>query len=302
MSAADEAVGNPRGLRALTSAINPTAFLTVLIWSAIAPFTKYALADFPPLGFMTLRMSFAAVIIFLVLAVRRRPMSIDRADVPRYLFAGVFFFGLSTVLFTEGLARTTVAHMIILASTGPLIGAVWRGFAHREMPDRRSLLAMMIGFVGVLIVVGDASASDGASVVGDLMGLTSAALWVGMTVYPQPLVRKYGALRFTGWVILASLLLILPLSLPSWSKLTADVPPPLAWAALLYASLGTLVGNTLWQSAVQQIGPARTLIYLYLQPFLALLIAAIVLGDRLTPMQAIGGVLAIGGVMLVRKK
>jgi len=153
-----------------------------------------------------------------------------------------------------------------------------------------------------LIVVGDASSAEGASVTGDLMGLASAALWVGMTIYPQPLVRKYGALRSTGWFILASLLLIVPLSLPAWGSVSDDVPPALAWGALLYAAMGTLIGNTLWQSAVQQIGPARTLIYLYLQPFLALLIAAIVLGDRLTPLQAIGGLLAIGGVMLVRKR
>jgi drug/metabolite transporter (DMT)-like permease len=286
----------------LAQSINPTAFCTVLIWSAIAPFTKYALAEFPTLGFMTLRMSIAAIAIFLYLAVRHHPMGIDRPDVPRFLLAGVGFFGFSTLLFTEGLARTTVAHMIILASTGPLIGAVWRWLSHRETPDRRSLLAMAIGFAGVLIVVGDASSSDGASVIGDLMGLASAALWVGMTVYPQPLVRKYGALRSTGWVILASLLLIVPLGIPSWGTLARNVPSPLAWSALLYAAMGTLVGNTLWQSAVQQIGPARTLIYLYLQPFLALLIAAIVLGDRLTQMQAIGGLLAIGGVMLVRKR
>jgi drug/metabolite transporter (DMT)-like permease len=53
---------------------------------------------------------------------------------------------------------------------------------------------------------------------------------------------------------------------------------------------------------VQQVGPVRTLVYLYLQPFFSLVIAAIVLGDRLTPVQAIGGVLAIGGVVLVKKK
>jgi drug/metabolite transporter (DMT)-like permease len=301
VSSIDEAAGR-RGMRSLSAAINPTAFVTVLIWSAIAPFTKYALADFPPLVFMALRMGIAGATIFLVLAVRRRAMAIERVDVPRFLLAGIVFFGCSTVLFTEGLARTTVAHMIILASTGPLIGAVWRWLAHHETPDRRSLLAMAIGFAGVLIVVGDASASEGASVVGDLMGLASATLWVGMTIYPQPLVKKYGALRSTGWVILISLLLIVPLSFLSWGTLAEDVPSGLAWSALLYAAVGTLVGNVLWQSAVQQIGPARTLIYLYLQPFLALLIAAIVLGDRLTPLQAIGGLLAIGGVMLVRKR
>jgi drug/metabolite transporter (DMT)-like permease len=286
----------------LVQSVNPTAFFAVLIWSGIAPFTKYALDDFPTLGFMSFRMGIAGVAIFAYLLVRRQPMGIARSDVPKFLLTGILFFGLSTLLFTGGLARTTVAHMIIIASTGPLIAAVWRWLVYRDRPDRRSLLAMMVGFVGVLIVVGDASSAQGASVIGDLMGVASAALWVGMTIYPQPLVKKYGALRSTGWVIVASLLLIVPISIPSLGAVARNVPPPVAWGALLYAAMGTLVGNTLWQSAVQQIGPARTLIYLYLQPFLALLIAAIVLGDRLTPLQAIGGLLAIGGVMLVRKR
>ena len=286
----------------LAQAIHPTAFFAVLIWSGIAPFTKYALADFPTLGFMTFRMAIAGLAIFAYLALRRRPMGIERSDVPRFLLAGMLIFGVSSLLFTGGLARTTVAHMIIIASTGPLIAAVWRWLAYRDRPDRRSLIAMTIGFVGVLIVVGDASSAQGASVIGDLMGVVSAALWVGMTIYPQPLVKKYGAMRSTGWFIVASLLVIVPISIPSLGALARDVPPPVAWGALLYAAMGTLVGNVLWQSAVQQIGPARTLIYLYMQPFLALLIAAIVLGDRLTPLQAIGGLLAIGGVMLVRKR
>ena len=302
MSAAAEVAVEPGGRRRAISAINPTAFVTVLIWSAIAPFTKYALRDFPTLGFMTFRMGIAAGTIFLYLLLRRQPMRILWGDFPRFLLAGIGFFGLSTLLFTGGLARTTVAHMIILASTGPLIGAVWRGVAYRERPDRRSLVAMAIGFAGVLIVVSDASSANGASVIGDLMGLASAALWVGLTIYPQPLVKRYGALRSTGWMILASLLLIVPLSIPSLGEITRNVPPPRAWGALLYAAMGTLIGNTLWQSAVQQLGPSRTLIYLYLQPFMALLVAAILLGDRLTPLQAIGGLLAIGGVMLVKKE
>lgn len=301
MSKTGKPVAPGMRIRSLFGSISPTAFVTVLIWSAISPFTKYALEQFPPLGFMVFRMSIAAAATFLVLALRRQPMGIERSDLRKFLIAGVPLFGLSSLLFTGGLARTTVAHMVILSSTGPLLGAIWYWLVHGQTPDRRSLLGMAIGFAGVLIVVGDASSVEGASVLGDLMGLASSALWVGVTVYPQPIVRKYGSLRSMGWIVLMSLLLIAPLSIPSLGTMTNDLPSSLAWGALLYAAMGTLVGNVLWQMAVQQVGPARTLIYLYLQPFLALLIAAIVLGDRLTPGQAIGGLLAIGGVILVKK-
>lgn len=271
------------------------------MWGAIAPFTKYSLDTIPTLAFMAIRMSIATLAVFLLLAARRKPVGIERDDLPKFLLAGTVLFALSTLLFTGGLSQTTVAHMVILSSTSPLLGAVYRWFFRHERPDRRSMLAMLIGFLGVVIVVGDGSATDGTSVIGDLMGLTSAALWVGVTIYPQPLVRKYGATRATGWMVAASLLLIVPLSLHELGEVVRQPAPPLAWGGLLYAAMGTFAGNALWQDAVQQVGPARTLIYLYLQPFLALLIAAIVLGDRMTLVQAIGGLLAIGGVMLVKK-
>lgn len=295
-------VARPRSAaRSFADAINPTAFMAVLIWGAIAPFTKYALASITPFPFMALRMSLAAVAVFLVLLIRRQPIGIERRDLPRFVLAGTFLFGISTLLFTSGLSRTTVAHMVILASTGPLIEAVYRAVFQRQWPDRRSLFALLIGFAGVVIVVGDGSAVQGTSILGDLMGLISASLWVGVTIYPQPLVRKYGATRATGWMVALSLPLLIPLSLPELGPLMRNPAPALAWGGLFYSAMGTFVGNSLWQAAVQQVGPARTLIYLYLQPFLALMIAAIVLGDRLTPMQAIGGLLAIGGVMMVKK-
>ncbi len=285
----------------IAQAINPTAFLAVLVWSAIAPFTKYALQYIPPVPFMALRMSIAALAVFLLLIARRQPIGIERADIPRFLLAGTVLFAVSTLLFTTGLSRTTVAHMVILASTGPLIEAVYRAIFRHHRPDRRSLLAMAMGFIGVIIVVGGGSATEGNSIAGDLMGLVSASLWVGVTVYPQPLVRKYGATRATGWMVAMSLLLLVPLSLPAMGPVLTDPAPAFAWGGLFYAAMGTFIGNALWQAAVQQVGPARTLIYLYLQPFLALVIAALVLGDRLTLGQAIGGLLAIGGVMLVKK-
>ena len=48
-------------------------------------------------------------------------------------------------------------------------------------------------------------------------------------------------------------------------------------------------------------GASRTLIYLYLEPVGAMILAALFLGERLTPLQALGGALALVGVALVRR-
>lgn len=301
----DRSGSSPRAggrIAQVSALISFTALAAVLVWSGVAPFGKYALEDFPTLAYVAMRPVIAAITVFGVLAARGETVWVDPRDWKRFFVAGALCIGLSQLLFIGGLARTSVAHLIILASTSPLLAAVYRWVRYGQRPNQRAGLGMALGFIGVLIVVGDAGGSEGTSVIGDLMGLGAAAAWVGATVMPQPLVDRYGAPRATGWLLVAAAVLVVPLGIPALIETAHHPPPALAWGSLLYTAMALLVGNTLWQRAVQQVGPGRTLVYLYLEPVLALIIAAIVLGERLTPVQALGGLLALGGVMLVQNE
>jgi drug/metabolite transporter (DMT)-like permease len=256
----------------------------------------------PPMVYIALRPVIAAVLVFGAMTLLRKPMGIERSDYGRFVIAGVCLIGLSQLLFMGGLSLTSVSHLIILSSTSPLIGALYRWWRYGDRPDRRSAVALALGFLGVLLVVGDSGASEGTSLKGDLLALAAGATWVAATVYPQPLVQKYGAARATGWFLLLPALVFLPVGLFWLGDVRASPPPNLAWVALVYGAVGMLAGNTLWQRAVQDVGPSRTLIYLYLEPFIVLIIAALALDERLTVVQALGGVLAMIGVILVRKR
>lgn len=300
---------NPEDLRSPTTgssrlgaAISLPALGAILFWSGVAPFGKYALNEMPAMVYIALRPALAAVLVFAVLALLRKPIRIDRSDLPRFFVTGVGLIGLSQLLFMGGLSLTSVSHLIILSSMSPLIGALYGWIRTRELPDRRSTLALVLGFIGVILVVGGAGSSAGTSLLGDMLAICAAATWVGATVYPRPLVRKYGASRATGWFLLLSGIVLLPIGLFWIGDVRLDPPPTLAWVALVYGAVGMLAGNTLWQRAVQEVGPSRTLIYLYLEPFLVLVIAALALDERLTVLQALGGLLAMAGVILVRKQ
>lgn len=274
----------------------------IFFWSCMGPFAKWALAEFPTLAYTVLRPAIAVILLFGFLAIRRQPLMIERSDWGRVFLAGTVAAGLSQFFYIGGLSRTSVSHNVILISCTPLLIAGYRLVIKRERLDRRSLLGVLGGFLGVTMLVSGAGGSGNATLLGDVLSLCGAVAWMFATILPAPLLAKYGTLRTSGWILGSSMIGILPLSIFSISDAVTNPPSALAWASLVYGGVfGILIGNSLWQHAVHQIGPSRTLIYLYLEPVGSMILAALFLGERLSPIQGLGGLLALLGVALVKK-
>ena len=292
---------SPQSPLAVTRWLNVPALTAVVIWSAAFPIAKYALEEFHVLAYAAIRPLIAATVGFALLKLRGRGIGIARADWPRLLvagFAGMVVFQLG---FIVGLERTSASHSALIASAAPpILGAIllwlWRG----DRPGRRSTLGLAVGFAGVALLVGDPNA-EGATVSGDLISMLAAAGWVVVTIVPAPLVRRYGPLRLATWLTLCAGVTIIPFSLDALRETAREMPSLLAWGSLVYtAILGMVIANVLWHRAVQTLGANQTLPYLYLQPLLALALAAVLLGERMGPLQLAGGLAAMVGVALVR--
>jgi drug/metabolite transporter (DMT)-like permease len=279
-----------------------SALTAVLIWGGTFPIAKYALDEFSVLSYATIRPLIASGIIFAVLRLRGETIGIARADWPRLLlagFAGMFLFQAGFII---GLDLTSSSHSAIIASAGPpILGILVLWVLRGDRPSGRMLAGLAVGGGGVILLVGDPSA-DGASVLGDLISLGAALAWVGVTIIPEPLVRRYGPFRVTAWMIFCSAVAFLPISAGELIETARDVPSPLAWGSLFYTGIfGMTVANSLWQRAVHSVGASQTMPYLYLQPAVALGLAAVMLGERLGLVQLAGGLLAMVGVALVRR-
>ena len=76
-----------------------------------------------------------------------------------------------------------------------------------------------------------------------------------------------------------------------------------SWAALAFSAfISGGVGFTLWYQGVKKIGVTRTVVYHYIVPFVAVLFAALFLGERITVPQIAGGVSILAGVYLVQRR
>ena len=74
------------------------------------------------------------------------------------------------------------------------------------------------------------------------------------------------------------------------------------WALLVFATLGPLVlTNLLWFRALHRIGPARATLAANLNPFVAAIIALLLLAEPMTPLQVLGGVFIAAGIVVARR-
>jgi drug/metabolite transporter (DMT)-like permease len=70
-----------------------------------------------------------------------------------------------------------------------------------------------------------------------------------------------------------------------------------AWFSVLYLAVaGTLLAFFWWNLAIQRVGAGRTAVFTNLVPVVGVLLAWVVLGERLTAVQLFGGLLTVAGV------
>jgi drug/metabolite transporter (DMT)-like permease len=75
------------------------------------------------------------------------------------------------------------------------------------------------------------------------------------------------------------------------------------WVLLLFATIGPLVlTNVLWFRSIRRIGANRATLVANLEPFVAAVLAVVLLSEPLGLLQILGGVAIAGGIVLARRR
>jgi drug/metabolite transporter (DMT)-like permease len=75
------------------------------------------------------------------------------------------------------------------------------------------------------------------------------------------------------------------------------------WILVVLATLGPLVlTNILWFRSLHRVGPARATLAVNLQPFVAAVLAVVLLSEPLSTLQVLGGVLIAAGIIIARRR
>jgi drug/metabolite transporter (DMT)-like permease len=274
--------------------------LTVTIWALNFTVSKYILdAGLGPLPYSSLRYSAAALVFVALTYPRERSFRIARSDLPLVALAVLLLLA-NQLSFVYALDLTTATTAALLFGTLPIFTALISRLAGIERLGRRFWIAAVLSFAGVALVTAGSGKSVSSNLGGDLLAVLGAATWGAYSVAIAPLMRRYSPFRLSAIFLASVSVALLLLASPKLRDQSFDFDA-LVWIGFAFAVLGPLVlTNVLWFTAIDQVGPSRASLFANLQPFLAAIIALLLLDEQLTRMQVAGGLAIAAGILLSR--
>jgi drug/metabolite transporter (DMT)-like permease len=179
----------------------------------------------------------------------------------------------------------------ILIASVPLIVAV---LAIRFDPAERAtgirLLGLVIGFVGVIVLVGIDVAGDADELLGAVLILLAS---FGYAAAPMILKRKFPDVDARASMGATLLLATALLAVPAAFTVPSEMPTDEALASLVILGLVcTALALVIFSVLIVEVGPGKALVITYINPVVAVVLGVIVLGESLGP-GAIAGLLLI---------
>jgi len=273
---------------------------TILLWALNLSVTKYILTHgFQPLSYATVRYGLAGLVFVAATLYLERTLRVARRDVPVLVLAAGLLF-LNQLAFVFALDVTTASTIGLVLGAIPIFAGLLGLALGTERPTRRFWLSAAVSALGVGLVAAGSGGDLGRDLGGILLGLATAATWAAYSVTVAPLMRTYSPSRMSAVVLPVVWVGLLLVGLPQ----TADQEWSLGWEVwtlMAFATLGPLVvTNVLWFRSVHRIGANRATLAANLQPFVAAVLAVILLSESLTWLQVAGGVLIAVAILAVR--
>lgn len=246
------------------------------------------------ISLLTLRSAVALVVLLAFLRLRHAPAP------PPGIRRRAWALGLLLALYSYGLIGAMeyipVGMAVLIFYTYPLIIAALSWARGRERPSVPTVAALLAAFFGLMLALNVTAGSlDGTGVA---MAAGAAITLATLVVFGERTIQKGGAGPVTLHMMTAATLVYgaVDLALGHFALPTTNA----AWIGFLGAPLFYSFPSVAFFYVIGLLGPVRTGLVMNLEPIASVSFAFLILGQRLAPIQILGGSLVIGALMLAR--
>lgn len=295
MSGASTSVAERAGARERVAGVVLVA-VSAASFGTLAIFARYAYrAGGEPAAVLFLRFTVAAMVLVAVLAVRREPLPRGRALLPLVGLGAVGYVGQSLAYFTA-LTYASVALVSLLLYLFPVIVVLLSAVFLGERLTRVRGTALALALAGSALTVGSGA---GGRPLGIVLGIASAVLYALYIVIGSRVTAGVGAIPAATVIVGSAALcfgLVVLVTRPAFPHGALG-----AVAILGLALVATVVAIVTFFEGLARLGPTDASTLSTFEPVVTVLLAATLLGERVTPLQLAGGALILGAVLLLAR-
>jgi len=283
---------NQQHLGALLVLISAAGFATLPIFIKMA----YATGA-NTLTVLTLRFTLAALLLWIFL----KPLGISPRIRVKTIFKlslmGIIGYGSMSFLFASSLHYLSASLAEMLLFIYPVLVSIMSFIIGAEQFSWQKGLALVICVSGLFLILGVSFAS--ISSLGVILGLSSAIVYSCYILISNRVLKDVHSLVATTYVCSAASLVFLLYTLAT-DQLMLTLPVT-GWLSLLgIAFFATIVAILCFFAGLGKIGAANASIISTAEPVIAVLFSALFLGEQLTILQGIGGLLIVGSISILQ--
>jgi drug/metabolite transporter (DMT)-like permease len=287
----------------------PFYLILALIWGCSFLFIEVGLESFTPAGVAFTRIAFGALVLTIISLVTRTPI-LPRWSWKYVFVASMLWASIPWMLFSFAQQYVTSALAGIINGTTPLMTLVAIMIAFREeKPTRQRIVGLLIGFVGMVIVVGvwNLVQSEESS---SLLGIGALLLAVCCYGTAFPFARRYlsgtrdhaapNPIALATGLMVGGLIVTGPVVAVTGLTRDGSVSGQSFWSLVALGALGSGIAYVLNFIVVQRSDATTASTVTYLTPLVAIIVGALVLGERITWNEPLGGVLVVVGAAIAQ--
>jgi len=277
--------------------------LTMLFWASNAVMARALHEMLPPVAMAFWRWLLAAVLLLpFVLRPMYRQRALLRANLARLaLLAALGVSSYNTLLYAA-LQTTTATNGVLINSVTPLLIALSGWLVFRVKLDRRQQMGIVLSLFGMTAIVGRGDLGVLAHLDfnrGDFLLIAGAFSWSLYTIFLRWRPAGIGTAAFLGATVTIGAALLLPLYLIEAATGRSAVWNAASVGGIVYCAVfPSVLGYLFWNRGVQQVGPNRAALFLYLIPVFGVALAVTFLGERLHLYHLAGAALIFSGIYL----
>ncbi|MBR3704701.1 MAG: EamA family transporter [Oscillospiraceae bacterium] len=219
--------------------------------------------------------------------------SVIKKELPLLLFSGVAI-GFNWILLFEAYRYTTVSEATLCYYFAPIIVTLACTVIFRETLKPHQIICFAMSTLGVVLIVaaGEGGAAQNRAL-GIVMGLGAALLYASVVLINK-FIKNVGGIQRTFYQFLAAVVVLLPyVALTDGFHLDTLVWN--GWVNLLILGIfHTGITYFLYFSSLKELPGQEASILSYIDPLVAIILSVAALGESVTPLQVLGGVLVIG--------